>query len=236
MKRIKMVKNSLMCCALAITMTVMMLFTGTPLRAQAFRVGPVVAINCNFPSEYDPGVGFHAGVQAEFDFRKSLDGAFINMKVLFALKSWREDRSILGWYGLPRYVRQTDFHVTASPCYLVVPLHGGYRFALGRKVGLAVSGGPYIAYGLFGSAYEYVPDMGGVNSFGVRVGEHHERIDIFDDKYKETQRMYWGFGLQVSVDLCKHYQIALGYNHDLQKKVRFCPQNHDLSLGFSYLF
>jgi len=80
--------------------------------------------------------------------------------------------------------RTDEYKVTATPAYLQIPIHFGYRSAIGRKCYVFGETGPYFACGVSGklkyseSEYTYV-DAYGIDWLGDGEDEYGgKRFDV----------------------------------------------------------
>lgn len=178
-------------------------------KAQDFRVGVTGGYNLSAPSAYDSQSGFHVGVKGELGFPQAVKGLYADFGLLFASHGWKTP----GYYYSGSRAVETTPGTSSSgytsswectPYYLSIPVHVGYKFAVGRNVCLFVNAGPYFNIGLFGKAKETItPDNGKATTY--------TRADnVFSDKMQE--RFDWGLGFRAGVEIVRHIQLGIGYD------------------------
>lgn len=193
-------------------------------QAQTFRYGVTGAMNL---SQYalkegtlslssDNRVGFRVGMRVEMDAKFVYEGFFLDSELLFSSRGAE----------LSNVVEGSSISLTSRPYYLEMPIHMGYRYAMGKgNVSLFGSFGPYFAVGIFGSDKL---DMAGVKS----------EPDSFSEE--GLKRFDFGLGLRGGVEMFHHYRLFLGYDWGLINiaKSDDSPKinNRNFYIGMSYLF
>ena len=185
--------------------------------AQDVRVGVTAGMNYSSPKDCEAKLGFNAGVKGEL----SLDNdVFISASLLLNQKGWKSKG-----YFFSETNEARVWHV--RPYFLELPIHIGYKFNLGEKTKLFVSGGPFLSYGLFGDSH-YTSEIAG-NKTKHKIG------DTF--KEKQQDRFDWGLGASVGIEFCRNYQISASYNHSFKKFNKDSEaKNRVLSLNLTYMF
>ena len=115
-----------------------------PSMAQEFRVGATAGVNVNSPSGDDTGlIGFNVGVKGELGLPQASEGWFMDFSALLSSHGWKS----VAYYDK---ATATSLQWKATPYYLSIPVHVGYKFRCSDKLKLFVSAGPYAGIGLFG--------------------------------------------------------------------------------------
>lgn len=188
--------------------------------AQETRLGITAGVNISSPSELNSKAGFHAGVKAEHAFA---DRLYASLGLLLTSKGWKTAT----YYDI---AEQRTFQSEATPYYLEMPVHVGYKVAVGRGVKVFADAGPYLGLGLFGS-FKQVSTMNAVTTEVVCD-------NLF--KEKKQKRFDWGLGLNAGVELAGRYQVSVGYDQGLtkmfKKDMRQDSKNGVFKLSLAYLF
>lgn len=191
--------------------------------AQEWRIGVEGGMNVNSPKELDTKVGYRVGLRGELDFGEARKGAFLSMGLLLSEKGSKSDN----YYVVPT---GAQMKWTMHNTYLEIPLHAGYRFAVGRNASLFASAGPYLGVGLFGKSRQT-----------TTVGTSETTTTVAKNIFHHQHRIDAGLGLRLGVELKQHYQISAAYDWGLTS-LRSVPsgatkeRNRNFSLSFTYMF
>lgn len=168
---------------------------------------------------FDNRIGFHAGVKAELGLSQEASGAYMDFAALLSLKGAKIDGGSIA-------------SIKFNPCYLEMPVHIGYKYAVNDDFALFGSVGPYIAVGLFGKAKAKVD--GSIADLG-ELGTNSASEDIFgDDAFK---RFDFGLGLKAGVEFSKKYQVAISYDFGLVEVAKdLGMKNRNLMISLGYMF
>lgn len=168
---------------------------------------------------FDNRIGFHAGVKAELGLSQEASGAYMDFAALLTLKGAKIDGGSIA-------------SIKFNPCYLEMPVHIGYKYAVNDDFALFGSVGPYIAVGLFGKAKAKVD--GSIADLG-ELGTNSASENIFgDDAFK---RFDFGLGLKAGVEFSKKYQVAISYDFGLVEVAKdLGMKNRNLMISLGYMF
>lgn len=168
---------------------------------------------------FDNRIGFHAGVKAELGLSQEASGAYMDFAALLSLKGAKIDGGSIA-------------SIKFNPCYLEMPVHIGYKYAVNDDFALFGSVGPYIAVGLFGKAKAKVD--GSIADLG-ELGTNSASENIFgDDAFK---RFDFGLGLKAGVEFSKKYQVAISYDFGLVEVAKdLGMKNRNLMISLGYMF
>lgn len=185
----------------------------TPEWLPSYKLGVITGLNAsNFShSGYDSKCGFHLGVDAMFDMSAFVDNTFIRTGLLFNRKGAKSD-----WEGM----EETKYR----PCYLEIPVRGGYGYVFSSDVVLYGEAGPYFALGVGGKVRYETRDL-----MGKKVS-HSE--SFFDD----AKRFDFGLGLHAGIILYKRHQISLGYDFGYINMTDGTAQNRNFIGSYTYYF
>lgn len=204
-------------------------------KAQDFRVGVTGGYNLSVPSAYDAKSDFHVGLKGELGLPQAAKGLYVDFGLLLSSQGWKtpgyyysSTRSTEATPGTPSSGYTSDWKCT--PYYLSIPVHVGYKFAVGRNICLFVNAGPYFNIGLFGKAKETItPDNGKATTY--------TRADnVFSDKMQE--RFDWGLGFRAGVEIVRHIQLGIGYDwgmKNINKNGVDC-KNRTFVVSCAYMF
>ena len=118
---------------------------------------------------------------------------------------------------------------TATPYYLSIPINLGYRFRLSNSVNLRAEAGVSVGAGLFGG-WKSKRTMDADNSISYEDGS------CFDNLY---HRMSIGWQVGVGVDLCRNWQVNVGYHRQFNNMLSdkyWNLKNSGFSIGVAYMF
>ena len=136
--------------------------------------------------------------------------------VLLSLKGAKVDGGALG-------------SIKLNPCYLEIPVHIGYKYAVNDNFTLFANAGPYIGIGLFGK----LKTTGEIkNELESSVGTSSENI-FGDDGFK---RFDLGLGLKAGMEFSKKYQISIGYDFGLTETSDAGTKNRNLMISLGFMF
>ena len=193
-----------------------------PSMAQEFKLGATAGVNINSPSkDYIGQTGFNVGVKGELGFPQVTQGLFFDFGALLSSHGWKSD----GYYD---NTTQTGMEWSATPYYLSIPVHVGYKFNCGDNFKFFAAAGPYVNIGLFGKETLTTTLLG--KSTTNIVAD-----DIFADKVQE--RFDWGLGIRFGVELYDYWQLSVGYDWGMRS---IFPngdmRNRTLSISCAYVF
>lgn len=208
------------------------LFSGISATAQQFKFGVETGATLNRPPYSDLKAGVSFGAKVEMTLPQLGKGWYAETAVGLRQQRWNYRRlvttAVVGAKpGLS--VRESD------PCYLYVPLRIGRKFDLATNVRLYAKAGAYFGYGLFGKTRHTSQPIDGSESMFFTETKVFGDSEASLARYQEQQE--WGTSLQMGVELCRHFQIGLGYDHafsDFQKMLEL--NNRLYTLSVSYLF
>lgn len=190
--------------------------------AQDFKWGVMAGVNTNSPVKSDTKAGFDFGVKGELGLPATAKGLYLGFGAMLSLE--QED------YNSGIY---SNSSVTSSPYFLNIPVHIGYRFALGSNVNAFVNAGPYIGIGLFGKQKTKVQPLDGTATTTTTTADN-----VFSDNM--CKRFDWGLGASVGVELARHYQLSVGYDWGLKDlktdKMPFENKHRVFRATFAYMF
>ena len=194
-----------------------------PGMAQEWRLGATAGVNVNAPSgtHYTGQTGFNVGVKAELGLPKATKGWFMDFGALLSSHGWKNT----AYYNTITGATQ---QWEATPYYLNIPVHIGYKFHCSDNLKLFASVGPYANIGLFGKEV-VTSTLAGVSTTTPVLN------NVFSDNLQE--RFDWGLGFRVGAELYDHWQLSVGYDWGMEsifkdKDVR----NRTLSVSCSYVF
>lgn len=212
----------------------LLLVCGLTANAQGFHYGVEAGINLSHPdmtysTTTKTRVGAVVGVRGEYDFQSNTNGLYISAALKWAQKGHKTE-SFLGHNGVPNsYVKGK---VTLN--YLELPIHIGYKLALSNQVSLFGEAGPYIGYAAWGKTKYDV------------IGQNQTIEKKVFDKNDGFKRFDAGVGIDLGVQLYKHYQVRLGYERGLTQiennknipagspKSKYHNSNFNITLGYTF--
>ena len=158
--------------------------------------------------------GFNIGITAEYLLSRSW---FVDAGVKLQSKPWEINHSSI-------IEGQRGISVKATPYYLNIPIHVGYRFTLTDNVALTGAVGPYIGIGLWGSGKESAATIS-------------EKVDnVFDDWMK---RFEIGADICIGAEFMKRYLVSAGYSiqfNNFDNGGLLSNRNQTFSLSVGYKF
>lgn len=193
--------------------------------AQNLKVGVTAGLNISAPSDYDSKTGFNVGVKGEWGLPNVSKGLYVDFGLLLSSQGWESS----GYYDNQK---KQNMQWKGNPYFLNIPIHIGYKFALGNNTTLFVHVGPYIGIGLFGKN-KLVTETEAGEKATITLADN-----VFSDK--QAERFDWGIGGKVGVEFAKHIQVAVGYDWGLKNlKTSSNPvdfKNKVFSVSCAYLF
>ena len=193
-----------------------------PSMAQEWRVGATAGVNVNATTgvHYRGQTGFNVGVKAELGLPQVTNGLFMDLGGSLSSHGWKR-----GYYDNSA---ATLLEWKATPYYLNIPVHVGYKFRCCDNLKLFASVGPYANIGLFGK-----------EAMIATLGEASTKTTVLNNVFadKAQERFDWGLGFRVGAELYDHWQLSVGYDWGMEsifkgKDVR----NRTLSISCSYVF
>lgn len=192
-----------------------------PSMAQEFRVGATAGVNVNSPSGDDTGlIGFNVGVKGELGLLQASEGWFMDFSALLSSHGWKS----VAYYDK---ATATSLQWKATPYYLSIPVHVGYKFRCSDKLKLFVSAGPYAGIGLF--CKETLTSTLAGKSTTSTVSNN-----IFADNVHE--RFDWGLGCRLGAELYGHWQLSVGYDWGMKDTNKKNMRYRTLSISSVYVF
>ena len=192
-----------------------------PSMAQEFRVGATAGVNVNSPSGDDTGlIGFNVGVKGELGLLQASEGWFMDFSALLSSHGWKS----VAYYDK---ATATSLQWKATPYYLSIPVHVGYKFRCSDKLKFFVSAGPYAGIGLFGK--ETLTSTLAGKSTTSTVSNN-----IFADNVHE--RFDWGLGCRLGAELYGHWQLSVGYDWGMKDTNKKNMRYRTLSISSVYVF
>ncbi|WP_294611931.1 porin family protein [uncultured Bacteroides sp.] len=177
------------------------------------RWGVTLGLNSsNFSNDaFSSKVGFHAGAKAEVGLPQIAEGVYLDLGALLSLKGAKANF--------------VSYDIKYNPCYLEIPVHMGYKYAVNENFSVFGNAGPYLAIGLFGK----------VKTDGIDLSDTSD--NVFDEDGGGMKRFDLGIGLKFGVEFCKKYQIAFGYDWGLIDNADHIDnKNRNMMISLSYMF
>lgn len=168
--------------------------------AQLLKLGVVAGTNLNWQCGRDGSsdgarFGLRAGVTAELGLRKK-DDWYASSGLLLSQKNH------LAWpWG--------NYHNKEYINYIEVSVHIGYKFNCGKNWKLMLEVGPYFSYGAWGKV-----DVCNVEDDSL----YRSYSNIFEAE--NLRRWDVGVSGNFSVRAFEHYQLTLGYYHNISNIAR----------------
>ena len=192
-----------------------------PSMAQEFRVGATAGVNVNSPSGDDTGlIGFNVGVKGELGLLQASEGWFMDFSALLSSHGWKS----VAYYDK---ATATSLQWKATPYYLSIPVHVGYKFRCSDKLKFFVSAGPYAGIGLFGKE-TLTSTLAGKSTTSTASN------NIFADNVHE--RFDWGLGCRLGAELYGHWQLSVGYDWGMKDTNKKNMRYRTLSISSVYVF
>lgn len=174
-----------------------------------------ITAGVNVPSfsggAFDYTLGWRAGLDLMVDGSDLLDNTFARVNLLYTMK---------GATGPDYYLAQGErTHYTSH--YVEIPVHYGLAWAIDREWTLMAETGPYLAFGMGGTARPDNESLFNSHSF-------------FNDH--NASRFDFGWGIQTSVLFEQQWQLNLGYEWGFKNMNKYFLQNTGLTLGVTLYF
>ena len=143
----------------------------------------------------DKRIGFQAGVNVDVPLKRDF---YFRSGLVLAQKGLKTE----GVMAEGIFTR--DVKITGTPCYLEIPLLASYKRNLNSKVGVQLSTGPYLAYGLIGKL-KWRP----VGSYEVSTVS----VDWFggEEDMETAQKKRFDTGWHIGSALVFKGSISIGY-------------------------
>lgn len=194
---------------------------GIPSMAQEFRVGATAGVNVNIPSgEYSGQTGINVGVKAELGLPHVTKGWLVDFGALLSSHGWNSR----GYYD---NTTGTLLKWEATPYYLNIPVHMGYKFNCSDNFKFFAAVGPYLNIGLFGKEMMTATVL---NQSTTTTASNN----VFSDKAQE--RFVWGVGLRLGAELYENWQLSVGYDWDMKAASNTGMHNRTLCISCAFLF
>lgn len=194
-----------------------------PGMAQEWRVGATAGVNVNALSgtQHMGQTGLNLGVKAELGLPKATKGWFMDFGALLSSHGWKST----AYYNT---ITGAALQWEATPYYLNIPVHIGYKFHCSDNLKLFASVGPYANIGLFGK-----------ETMSATLKEVSTTTtasnNVFADKAQE--RFDRGLGFRVGAELYDHWQLSVGYDWGMKSIFKEADvRNRTLSISCSYIF
>ena len=154
-------------------------------------------------------IGFHVGLRASKEFPSVAKGFYGNVGAFISAKGFSLDLGLVD--------------TNASAYYLDIPVHVGYKKALNDKLSLFGEAGPYLSYGLGGTATvkTTVPEL-----FGAK----EQTATVSSEFFKIADRFAYGVGVRVGMEFKQKYTVSIAYDNSLSKDF------DNLMLTVGYMF
>ena len=153
-------------------------------------------------------IGFHVGVRANKEFPSVTKGFYGNVGAFISSKG--SSSEFLGTTESRAY-------------YLDIPVHVGYKKNLNDKFALFGEAGPYLSYGLGGTAKvtATIPNLlgGGIQTTTESSGF-----------FKTTDRFAYGIGVRVGMEFKQKYTASIAYDNSLSNDFN----NLMLTVGYKF--
>lgn len=191
--------------------------------AQSIRYGITGAMNVSSYAVEIGGISYNPESRLGFNagFRMELDAPFIYQGFYFDMEALLSSRgATIESIDEENYVSNT-----LRPYYLEIPIHIGYRYDVGKNLGVFASFGPYFGVGLFGTNK-------------LLYGTQSSKPDTFGSN--GVKRCDFGLGLRGGVELFGHYRLFMGYDWGLIDIAKNFDggtvNNRNFYIGACYMF
>lgn len=199
------------------------IFVAATTSAQSIRYGITGAMNVSSYAVEIDGISYNPESRIGFNvgFKMELDAPFIYQGFYFDMEA------LLSSCGATIESIDQENYVsnTLRPYYLEIPIHIGYRYDVGKNLGVFASFGPYFSVGLFGTNK-------------LLYGTQSSKPDTFGSN--GVKRCDFGLGLRSGVELFNHYRLFLGYDWgliDIAKNYGGgTVNNRNFYIGACYMF
>lgn len=199
-------------------------FAFTDSCAQSVRYGIVAGLQLSHPKHIDSRLGFNLGMKGELGFSDNESKAYLDFGLQLSAKGWKEK---LFYADLNE---NTEWKCRLY--YLEVPIHAGYKYAVGERIKLLADIGPYFAVGLSGKS-EFDSGDNALDSENPYEGNLFK-----NDTYK---RLDIGIGAKTGIEVNKKLQLTIGYEMSLinptDERWRILSlKDRTLGLSMAYMF
>lgn len=193
-----------------------------PSMAQYFRIGATAGINVNSPSGSHTGqTGFNIGANAELGLPQATNGLFLDFGAIL---------SSHGWESMTYYDNDSQMSMQwkATPYYLNIPMHIGYKFHCNDIFKIFATVGPYFNLGIFGKE-TITSTILGKSTISVVSN------NVFADKVQE--RFSWGLGIRLGTELYDQWQLSIDYDWGMKDVFNnINMRNRTLGISCTYVF
>ena len=194
--------------------------------AQEIKYGVTAGVNINTltTNANKERTGFHVGFKTEIDFNEKL---YVNAGLMLTSKPWCG-------LGISYLNKNINISSKATPYYLEIPVHVGYKLPVAKNVKIFGEAGPYIGIGLFGSGSSIVEQY----DEGFKNLIESKKYDNGNPFKNNQKRFDWGLGGNIGVELFNHYQLSVGYDWGLKEILgkNTSMKNKTFMISASYLF
>ncbi len=194
------------------------------LAAQEFRMGALAGVNLNVPSDLESGIGYRVGVKVELALPTVANGLYTESGLALSSIPWKTEKL---------YNPKTDVTAQdkATPYYLNIPLHVGYKWNCSQNAKFFINAGPYLNVGLFGKIKNTTMDT------------NHKELQSVSLNYfsylGNDSRVDWGIGFGTGFELARHYQMSVGYEwgmRDIMPSQSYNYRNRTFTFQLAYMF
>lgn len=205
--------------------------------AQGIRYGVEGGLNVSSPMNADgTKCGFNVGVNAQVQLKGTwyIEGALKLSSKPFSIKeNYYSDGS---WDSrLSGDAFELTGKADMTPYYLNIPIHAGYKMALGDNLNLSLSAGPYFGIGLWGKGTEKITIKGNVPAGAdIEPGEYKVN-NVFKDS--DMRRFEIGVGVKAGLEFMDHYRLSVGYDIQLNSMMKsddYYNQVVSVTLGYTF--
>ncbi|MBQ9218719.1 MAG: outer membrane beta-barrel protein [Muribaculaceae bacterium] len=135
----------------------------------------------------------HGGVRVAYNFREKESGGYVNLGVFLSGEGFERPSFALS--------SEEQLHDVRCDAYYLKPsIHLGYKFHVGEITSMFIEAGPFLDYGLFGSAksnYHYT--------------EERKTHDLYGDSGL-LKRWYFGVGARTGFEFNSHFSLSAGFD------------------------
>ncbi len=169
--------------------------------ARKFRFGFEAGLDISKPSNCDGTacLAYNYGLLGEYDFKSSMKGAYIILKLDVAAKHWNHTVMKGSYKG----------KLIAHPVYLQMPIMVGWRVPVSDKISLKFEAGPYFAQGYLGASK--------VNYYNGHSKPYTEDVKDCFGENGICKRFDTGISLGVGFSVGKYWQFGVNTAIQLNK-------------------
>jgi hypothetical protein len=211
----------------------MFLLSGTcsPLLAQTVTLGPTASFNWSSQGGRHHKAGVTIGVAGEVGLPRVTKGLYLDGSVALSTHGWDSH-----WQMDASTNQRLQY--SATPAYLYIPIHIGYKYALNNDVAFFGNVGPYFGIGLFGK------EKLATENYDATTGAllTTTTTDVHDHVFADSamKRFDFGVGIKVGAEFINHIQLALSYDFGLTKTQTslhpYGGKNSTFRFSYTYLF